>query len=197
MQFPDACSIAGKKLLSAFCLFDYLAFQFFKETDRLFLLIPNAVLRILITLVASIKHALNTALHYLIENSKKLCTKALSYSVVPKTSLARNQCLSQMLLKNSRGRQTTRPLLLLLTRANSWAFSEGLGLVTFWLPLYPPSHVGQIKCNPPAIWMTNSECDPVGLCPPGWAKFQLECQSCQSRFGSTCRGEAARNTNAQ
>lgn len=43
LQFSDACFITGKKLLSAFCSFDYVAVVFFLLTDRWFLLIPGAV----------------------------------------------------------------------------------------------------------------------------------------------------------
>lgn len=51
LQFPDVCYITGKKLPTAFCLFDYVAVLFVIVTDRLLLLIPNAILnRILITL---------------------------------------------------------------------------------------------------------------------------------------------------
>lgn len=36
LQFPDACYITGKKLLTAFCLFDYVALPFVLMTDGLY-----------------------------------------------------------------------------------------------------------------------------------------------------------------
>ena len=43
LQFPDACYITGKKLLTPFCSFDYVALLFLIVTDKWLVSIPNAV----------------------------------------------------------------------------------------------------------------------------------------------------------